>query len=122
MAYLTFDRKALFTQEETKSVLKLTTKYYEMDSDLENMLFGLLDGYLYPELKELVAQAGFEPNDVLFIDSLLQKLPIQRFNFIEEGMIHTDDLTFSDAQEMLQRYESTYPEINFWVEPAENRK
>ena len=122
MAYLTFDRKAVFTQEETRKVLKLTTKYYEMDMTLENMLFGLLDGYLYPELKGLVAEAGFEAADVLFIDSLLHKLPTQRYNLIEEGMIHTEDLTLSDAAEMLERYESTYPDINFWVEEAQNRK
>ena len=75
MAYLSFDRKQLFTQEETSKVLKLTTKYYEMDMDLENMLFGLLDGYFYFELNELIADAGFESSDVLFIESLLKKLP-----------------------------------------------
>jgi len=47
------------------------------------------------------------------------------YNFIEDGMIHTDRLTLEQAEFLLQQYESTYPdraaEGDFWIEPANYR-
>jgi hypothetical protein len=44
-----------------------------------------------------------------------------RYNLIEEGTIHTEDLSYEDAIEMEERHSDTFPEIQFWIEPVGNR-
>ena len=39
------------------------------------------------------------------------------YNLIEEGQVHTDALKLKDAEEMLERYQATYPNLDFWIEP-----
>ena len=41
----------------------------------------------------------------------------ERYNLIEDGTIHTESLKLSDANEMLERYEKTYPNSEYWIEP-----
>ena len=45
-----------------------------------------------------------------------------RYNLIEEGIIHTSDLTHQDALEMEERHNDTSPDVQFWIEPIEYRK
>lgn len=39
-----------------------------------------------------------------------------RYKLVEEGQDHTTGLLLKDAEEMLQRYEATFPDIEFWIE------
>ncbi len=43
---------------------------------------------------------------------------MQRYNLIENGMVNTEDLSLEWAEEMLDRYSSTFPNIEFWIEPV----
>jgi len=47
---------------------------------------------------------------------------MKRYNLIEEGMIHTSDLSYEWAVEMEERHNRNFPDINFWIEPMSNRK
>lgn len=40
----------------------------------------------------------------------------KRFKLIENGTTHTDGLKLADAEEMLERYQRTYPDLEFWIE------
>lgn len=46
---------------------------------------------------------------------------MERFNLIEEGMIHTSDLSLEWAEEMLETHSNTFPDIQFWIEPIKYR-
>jgi hypothetical protein len=43
---------------------------------------------------------------------------MERYNLIEEGTIHTEDLPYEDAIEMENRHIETFPNIEFWIEPV----
>ena len=58
MANLRFNRKELFTQEETKGVMNILSNFYDLDSDLENMIYGLFDGYYYTNMMDLVSDSS----------------------------------------------------------------
>lgn len=47
---------------------------------------------------------------------------MKRYNLIEDGIIHTDGLKLKDAEEMLERYQKTFPDSEYWIEPAEYRR
>lgn len=40
----------------------------------------------------------------------------RRYKLIENGATHTDGLKLADAEEMLERYERTFPDLEFWIE------
>ena len=47
---------------------------------------------------------------------------MERFNLIEDGTIHTSDLSLEWAEEMLERYTDTFPQTEYWIEPIEYRR
>ena len=47
---------------------------------------------------------------------------MKRYNLIEDGIIHTSDLSYEWATEMLEGHTNTFPDVDFWIEPMENRK
>lgn len=47
---------------------------------------------------------------------------MKRFNLIEDGMIHTSDLSHEWALEMEERYTNTFPDSDYWIEPMEYRR
>ena len=40
----------------------------------------------------------------------------KRFKIIENGATHTERLKLAEAEEMLERYQRTYPNVEFWIE------
>lgn len=47
---------------------------------------------------------------------------MKRYNLIEDGTIHTSDLSYEWAVEMEKRYIKTFPNSEYWIEPIEYRK
>jgi hypothetical protein len=43
---------------------------------------------------------------------------IETWSLWEENMVHTSGLDKATAQEMLERYSSTYPDILFFIAPT----
>jgi len=43
---------------------------------------------------------------------------IETWSLWEESMVHTSGLDKAAAQEMLERYSSTYPDILFFIAPT----
>jgi len=83
MTHLRFDRKELFTKEETKGVMNILTKFY-IDSVLENMIFGLFDGYYYHKMIDLASQSEIanDKESFDFLLNLANKIQYSRFSEI----------------------------------------
>ena len=43
---------------------------------------------------------------------------VEAWSLWEENMVHTSGLDKATAQEMLERYSSTYPDILFFIAPT----
>ena len=84
MTHLRFDRKELFTREETKGVMSILTKFYDIDSDLENMINGLFDGYYYHKMIDLASQSEIanDKESFDFLLNLANKIQYARFSKI----------------------------------------
>ena len=84
MAHLRFDRKELFTQEETKGVMNILSNFYDLDSNLENMIYGLFDGYYYTNMMDLVSDSEIaaDKKSFDFLTNLANKIQYARFSQI----------------------------------------
>jgi hypothetical protein len=84
MANLRFNRKELFTQEETKGVMNILSNFYDLDSDLENMIYGLFDGYYYTNMMDLVSDSEIaaDQKSFDFLANLANKIQYARFSKI----------------------------------------
>ena len=43
---------------------------------------------------------------------------MERYNLIENDMVHTSDLSLEWAEEMRERYTETFPESEYCIEPV----
>lgn len=84
MANLRFNRKELFTQEETKGVMNILTNFYDLNDDLENMIYGLFDGYYYTNMMDLVSDSEIaaDQKSFYFLLNLANKIQYARFSEI----------------------------------------
>jgi hypothetical protein len=84
MANLRFNRKELFTQEETKGVMNILTNFYDLNDDLENMIYGLFDGYYYTNMMDLVSDSEIaaDQKSFDFLLNLANKIQYARFSEI----------------------------------------
>lgn len=62
----------------------------------------------------LLKQDWFNPS--------VEKADTKSYALIENGVIHTDDLTYEDALEMQSRYARFFPDCHFSIMPTESTK
>jgi len=71
MDYFKFNRQAIMTAEQRADILKVLTRNFRMDFDVQNEIYGLFDGYYYYGIAERVfADTNITSADKLILNTI----------------------------------------------------
>lgn len=75
--YVRFNRHEIFTSSDRRLVMDMIDEVY--DSVLENMLYGLFDGYYYNDLENKLMESSLPAGMLIDITKVLDRVSLNSF-------------------------------------------